>query len=111
MEHKIKLGNAIKAARIEKGLTQMDLAEEIGVSLRTITDLETYRANPQFDTLYQIIRYLNLPVTEFFYPEKKNTKLLEILTEELSGYTEEELQIALCVLKGLHNGLHPKKEH
>lgn len=110
MENKIKLGNAVKSARLKMGLTQMELAERIGVSMRTITDLETYRANPQFDTLYQIIRYLNLPVTEFFYPEKKNNKLLEILTEELSDYTEEELRIALCTLKGLHKGLHPEKE-
>ena len=66
MEHKIRLGIAVKAARQKLGLTQMELAERVGVSLRTITDMETYQANPQFDTLYQVIHVLHLPVTEIF---------------------------------------------
>ena len=56
MEHKVKLGIAVKAARQKLGLTQIELADRVGVSLRTITDMETYQANPQFDTLYQVIR-------------------------------------------------------
>ena len=107
MEYKVKLGIAVKAARQKLGLTQIELADRVGVSLRTITDMETYQANPQFDTLYQVIRYLNLPVTEFFYPDKPTGKLMEILAEELSNYTEDELRIALSVLRGLHAGLHP----
>ena len=53
---------------------------------------------------------MNLPVTEFFYPDKPTGKLMEILAEELSNYTEDELRIALSVLRGLHDGLHPSDE-
>ena len=38
MEHKIRLGTAVKRARQTLGLTQFELAERAGVSLRTITD-------------------------------------------------------------------------
>lgn len=107
MEHKIRLGIAVKAARQKLGLTQMELAERVGVSLRTITDMENYQANPQFDTLYQVIQFLQLPVTEIFYPDKSTNQLMDILADELSDYTENDLRIALSVLHGLKEGLHP----
>mgnify|MGYP001624611460 CR=1 FL=1 len=107
MEHKIRLGTAVKRARQTLGLTQFELAERAGVSLRTITDLENYQANPQFDTLCQIIDSLNLPVSEIFHQKRQSTKLIGLLVDELSDYTEDELKIALSVLRGLHAGLHP----
>lgn len=110
MEHKIRLGTAVKRARKKLGLTQFELAERVGVSLRTITDMETYQANPQFDTLCQIINYLNLPVTEIFYSDKQSSTTLSLLSDELSNYTDEELRIALSVLRGLHSGLHPDEK-
>ncbi|MCQ4982113.1 MULTISPECIES: helix-turn-helix domain-containing protein [Lachnospiraceae] len=110
MEHKIRLGIAVKAARQKLGLTQMELAERVGVSLRTITDMETYQANPQFDTLYQVIHVLHLPVTEIFYPDKPTGQLMELLVDELSDYTEKDLRIALSVLHGLREGLYPDKK-
>lgn len=110
MEHKIRLGTAVKKARQTLGITQFELAERAGVSLRTITDLENYQANPQFDTLCQIIDSLNLPLSEIFYQKKESTKLMGLLTDELSSYTEDELEIALSVLRGLHAGLHPNNK-
>ena len=46
MEHKVKLGIAVKAARQKLGLTQIELADRVGVSLRTITERQTYKADP-----------------------------------------------------------------
>lgn len=43
MEHKVKLGIAVKAARQKLGLTQIELADRVGVSLRTITDWKHIR--------------------------------------------------------------------
>ena len=57
---------------------------------------------------YQLIRYLDLPATEFFYPEH-DRHLINVIAEELSYYSPEDLQIAFSVLKGLYNGLHPRK--
>ena len=108
MDRKEKLGIAVRTERLKRNMTQTELAQKSGVSLRTITDVEIYRGNPRYDTMYQLIRYLDLPVTEFFYPEK-DSHLINMIAEELSGYSPEDLQIALSVLKGLYNGLHPEK--
>ena len=91
MDRKEKLGIAVKTERLRRNMTQTELSQKAGVSLRTITDVEKYRGNPRYDTMYQLIRYLNLPVTEF------------------SNYSPEDLQVAFSVLKGLYNGLHPEK--
>lgn len=109
MDRKEIFGIAVKTERLKRNLTQTQLAQRAGVSLRTITDVEKGRGNPRYDTMYQLIRYLNLPVTILFYPER-NDHLLNIITEELSDYSEKDLQVALSVLKGLYDGLHPEKD-
>lgn len=108
MDRKEKLGIAVKTERLRRNMTQTELSKKAGVSLRTITDVEKYRGNPRYDTMYQLIRYLDLPVTEFFYPEH-DSHLINVIAEELSNYSPEDLQVAFSVLKGLYNGLHPEK--
>lgn len=44
----------VKKARIERGLTQTDLAEKIGVSLRTITSYERDNIQPRPKTLAKL---------------------------------------------------------
>ena len=46
-----RLGDAVKEARMELDLSQNTLAERSHVSLRTISDIENYKANPRFDSL------------------------------------------------------------
>ena len=108
MDRKEKLGIAVKTERLRRNMTQTELSQKAGVSLRTITDVQKYRGNPRYDTMYQLIRYLDLPVTEFFYPEH-DSHLINVIAEELSNYSPEDLQVAFSVLTGLYNGLHPEK--
>ena len=111
MNQKIKLGDAVKRERDRRGMTQMQLADATGVSLRTITDVESYEANPRFDTLCQLIQYLRIPVHEIFYSDKEPRIVYQILCNELSQYSEDDLKIAREVLAGLEKGLHPDKFH
>ena len=101
MDQKIKLGDAVKRERDRRGMTQMQLADATGVSLRTITDVESYEANPRFDTLCQLIQYLRIPVHEIFYSDKEPRIVYQILCNELSQYSEDDLKIAREVLVGL----------
>ena len=63
MDRKEKLGIAFKTERIRRNMTQTELSQKAGVSLRTITDVEKYRGNPRYDTMYQLIRYLTRNTT------------------------------------------------
>ena len=46
MNEKLKLKNNLKAARSEKGLSQQQLADMVGVSRNTISSIETGQFNP-----------------------------------------------------------------
>jgi transcriptional regulator with XRE-family HTH domain len=66
------LGAVIKAARLEKGLTQEALAEIAGVGLRHIMSIENEGRYPSYEVLYKLIRELNIPADTIFYPEKQH---------------------------------------
>lgn len=53
MDRKEKLGIAVKTERLRRNMTQTELSQKAGVSLRTITDVEKYRGNPRYDTMYR----------------------------------------------------------
>ena len=46
MKAELKLQNRLKEARCEKGLSQSQLAELVGVSRNTISSIETGQFNP-----------------------------------------------------------------
>lgn len=104
------LGNAVRAARKDKHLSQEVLAERIGVCKRTIIDIENSVGNPKFEILYLLVRELNLPLAQVFYPELiENTKLKELLLHEVDNCTEYEIKIILSVVKSLKYTLQNEK--
>lgn len=75
----------------------------MGLALRTVADIENYEANPRFDTLCEVITYLNLPADSIFHPEgqrENENRLHTIINQELSSFTEDELNQAIHVLEG-----------
>lgn len=62
-------GDAVRAARIECGYTQKQLAEKIDVDERTISSIEKYEANTTMEILYPLIRVLKIDPREIFIPE------------------------------------------
>jgi len=57
------LGKRIKAIRLSKKLTQMDVAEIMGVSQPTYSEYEKKAVNCAFYTLQKIAKALNVPVS------------------------------------------------
>jgi len=54
----------IKALRKEMGLTQAELAKEIGVSRQTLNAIENGRYSPTLDIAYKITEVLNKKLVE-----------------------------------------------
>ena len=54
------LGDLVKEERLRRNLSQNALAENVHVSLRTISDIENYNANPRLETLSLLAKYLNI---------------------------------------------------
>ena len=63
-------GEKIKALRKDRGMTQKDLAEALGLSLRTISNYETGGLRPRHDATYDALAELfHVPKAYFFTEE------------------------------------------
>lgn len=106
------LGDAVRAIRKSKNLSQEALAEKIGVCKRTIIDIEKNTGNPKFEILCMLVRELDLPLYQVFYPDstERNREAKNMLLQELSDCSEYEMKIILSVVKSLHYILKNEKE-
>lgn len=100
------LGNAVRTTRKNKHLSQEALAERIGVCKRTIIDIENFTGNPKFEILCPLVRELDLPLYQVFYPEASvNPELKNMLIKEVSDCSDYEMKVILSVVKNLKNTL------
>jgi transcriptional regulator with XRE-family HTH domain len=58
------LGRAIRNLREKREMTQEDLAEAAGITVRTLSQLETGNGNPTWATVGDIARALGVSITE-----------------------------------------------
>ena len=102
----VALGNAVRSTRKSKNLSQEALAEKLGVCKRTIIEIEKNIGNPTFELLCMLVRELDLPLYEVFYPEvSDNSEMKNILMKELSDCSDYEMKVILAVVKSLRCSL------
>jgi transcriptional regulator with XRE-family HTH domain len=58
------LGTAIRRLREKREMTQEDLAEAAGITVRTLSQLETGNSNPTWATVGDIARSLDVSIAE-----------------------------------------------
>ena len=63
---KRKFGEKIKKLRVEKGVTQEQLADEAGISVDFLSLIERGRNAPSFKNLEKIARALKVSVKDLF---------------------------------------------
>lgn len=67
MNEKLQLRNNLKTIRIEKGLSQQQLADLVGVSRNTISSIETGQFNPTAKLALILCVALDKKFEELFY--------------------------------------------
>lgn len=63
---KSKLGRWLKRARMAKGLSQIELAEELGITNQTLMNIETGKHAPSFKSMKKIAYYFEKPLPELY---------------------------------------------
>lgn len=78
------LGNRIRCTRKNFQLTQQELADQSGLAVKTIQDIEKGRKNPTYETLCLLIDRLGIFANTLF-PSKStvNTETLQYLLGKL----------------------------
>ncbi|MHA1280492.1 MAG: helix-turn-helix domain-containing protein [Candidatus Helarchaeota archaeon] len=85
----------VKDARIEKGLTQKDLADYLGRTAASISDLERGKVRVTASDLYKISLYLKKPIEYFFgenFGGEEIQDLVSILRSQPSEYRKANIE-------------------
>ncbi len=65
-ELKENFGNRLQTLRLEAKMTQEELADQVGVTIESISNIERGIFGPKFDNLEKIADALNISVKELF---------------------------------------------
>ena len=66
--------NCLAELREQKGWSQGDLAEQLGVSRQTVNALERGKYDPSLPLAFKIARLFKLKIEEIFEPDDKPNK-------------------------------------
>ena len=89
----MQIGKFLQTLRREKGLTQEQLAERIGVTRRTISRWETGSNMPDLDILIELSDLYAVDLREILNGERKSERMNQELKEtvlQVADYSNEE---------------------
>lgn len=100
--HPKQFGIVLKNARMDKQLTQAELAEILDISLPYLKDLERFRNDPSYKIFERVIRYFNLSADMVIYPERiVNDDTYQKIKRLLTRCNEEQLHAVLITIETL----------
>lgn len=88
-----RIGTFLKELRKEKGMTQEQLSEILGVTNRSVSRWENGVNMPDFDLVIELANYFEVSIEEFLNGERKdemNDKKTEETLLKVADYTNEE---------------------
>ncbi len=90
----LNFGNTLKSLRLQRNLTQAQLAAKLGLTKSVISAYETDLRLPSYYTLIQISKIFNVSTDYLLGVERKQ----EI---DLSGLSQEEIEALLNLIKAM----------
>lgn len=81
-----QLGEAIRSARMRRGLTQEALAERLDITLIHLKNIEGSRRKPSVPLLFRMMEILDFSVDALVFPERAEGVI------HTGGLTEEETE-------------------
>ena len=110
VDYPMSLGTVVKEARKSLGLTQMEVANQINVDVRTILNIENHRGNPKMEVLYPLIRTLHIDPTAVFYPERQiETPALRKVQMLIGDCNEAEAKVIYSTVAAVLDVLRAKE--
>lgn len=91
-----KIGRFLKQLRQENGLTQEQLAEQLGINARTVSRWETARTMPDFALLVELGQRYGVTVDELLNGERRENGTRngeEETMKKVVDYTEQEKRL------------------
>ncbi len=95
-----KIGKFIAECRKEKGLTQMQLAEQLGITNRAVSKWENAKSMPDVSVMIPLCEILDISVNELLRGEKIKMEDYKLKTEQTLLEMREQEEKADKALSG-----------
>ena len=97
------LGNAIRQARMEKNISQEELAEMVGITTTHLKHIESEHRKPSIEVLFQLIQVLNFSVDSLFLDvkEREAQQIYQQILFLLEKCDHKQLRIVKNVISSL----------
>ncbi len=92
-----ELGEAIRAARMRKGLTQEALSEMLDITPIHLKNIESSRRKPSVPLLFALMELLDFSVDALVFPDREEGGVIH--TGGLSGEEQEALARLVDVMR------------
>lgn len=100
--HPKQFGIVLKNARMDKRLTQAELAEILDISLSYLKDLERFRNNPSYEVFEKVMHYFNLSADTVIYPDQDpGGDTYEQIKRLLTRCNQKQLHVILATTEAL----------
>ena len=94
----VSVGQRLREFRIEKGLSIKALAETSGLAVNTLSLIENQKSSPSVNTLEQLARALQLPLTRFFEPIQEERHLVSTQAGQRREFNLDGIRVEDCGL-------------
>ena len=91
----VNMGHRIKILRLEKQLTQAEMARRIGISKAMISSYELEQRSPSYEVLIKIARFFNVSSDYLLGLEKASV--------EYEGLTDAEIRAVMTIVEIIRN--------
>ena len=101
------LGNAIRQARMKKGITQEGLAELIDITPIHLKHIEGGQGNPSITVLFKLAKELDFSIDSIIVDREiaENSENTDVLISDINylikKFTTDELQLLLDITKAI----------
>ena len=92
----VNMGNKLKALRIEKNLTQKQIADRIGLAISAVSSYESGTRYPSYDVLVKLARIFHVS-TDYLLG------MTDTISIDTTGLTEDEVNLVLHLIDILKN--------
>lgn len=102
----MNIGERIRKIRIEKGMTQKEIAEKCGINDANIRKYESGRQNPKIDTIEKIAKALDVEISELLFEKSEiieqlknllNTNAIETIKTTFNFKSRDALNTAISL--------------
>ena len=93
----------------QRGLTQLQVADMADIDVRTVMNIENYKANPKMEVLYPLVRALRIDARTIFTPElQRESPALQQLRLMVEECSEQEAEALIPVMESVLSALRAK---